>query len=691
MPIGQHEMKTVAIIQARMGSTRLPGKVLADLAGKPVLAWVVRAARAALGVDDVWVATSTAAADGAVAAWCKANGVPIHRGSEDDVLDRYVGAARASGAQVIVRITADCPLLDPAVIAQVIRLRLVTGAAYVSNVDPSTWPDGLDCEVLTADALIAAATEATRPSDREHVTPFVRNNRDRFASDTLVSPLPGLATERWTLDTPEDLALLSALAIRLQPDHPPSYLDVLAVLDREPGLRDLNGKNTRNTGLGARIKAGRIATDRQYNRSQRLIERAERVIPTGSQTFSKSKLQFPPGAAPLFVTHGDGGRVYDVDGNEYVDLVSALLPNVLGYRDPDVDLAIRRQLTRGISFSLPTTLETELAERLVKHIPCAEMVRFGKNGTDATSAAVRLARAATKRDRLILLGYHGWQDWYIGATTRNLGVPAAVSALSHIAPYGDLVAIEKLLSKYPGEFAAVMLEPMNITDPPAGYLQELKDLVHRHGALLIFDEIITGFRWSIGGAQARYGVKPDLACFGKAMGNGMPISAVVGRHDIMRLMEDIFFSGTFGGEALSLAAAIATIDKIEREKVPEFLWATGGDLLSQARARIAAAGLSDVLGLAGAAPWAILTYKDHAKVSKEAIKTLFLREMIAAGVLINASHNVCFAHSATDVAGVLAAYDHALAVLREALARDDVEKRLGNQIIKPVFSVRAAS
>jgi glutamate-1-semialdehyde 2,1-aminomutase/spore coat polysaccharide biosynthesis protein SpsF len=422
-----------------------------------------------------------------------------------------------------------------------------------------------------------------------------------------------------------------------------------------------------------------------------LLERAERVIPTGSQTFSKSKLQLPPGAAPLFVTHGDGGRVYDVDGNEYVDLVSALLPNVLGYRDPDVDLAIRRQLTRGISFSLPTILETELAERLVKHIPCAEMVRFGKNGTDATSAAVRLARAATKRDRLILLGYHGWQDWYIGATTRNLGVPASVSALSHLAPYGDLQAIEDLFVRYPGEFAAVMLEPMNTVEPAPGYLKGLKELVHRHGALLIFDEIITGFRWAIGGAQARYGVAPDLACFGKAMGNGMPISAVVGRADIMRVMEDIFYSGTFGGEALSLAAAIATIDKIDRDGVIDRLWATGDELMTQAIARIAAVGLSDVVGLVGAAPWAILTFKDHIKTSKEAIKTLFLREMIAAGVLINASHNVCFAHNGADIAQVLFAYDHALAVLREALDRGDVDRRLGNQVIRPVFSVRAVS
>jgi len=683
-------MKTVAIIQARMSSSRLPGKVMADLAGRPVLGWVVRAARATLGVDEVWVATSTTGSDDAIVAWCSASSVPVYRGSESDVLDRYVGAVRASSAGIIVRITADCPFLDPAVVAQTIRLRAMTGAAYASNVDPPTWPDGLDCEVVTAEALLQAATETKRSSDREHVTPFVRRNYVRFPAETLIAPLPGLAGENWTLDTPKDMKFLSAVAEKLPRDIAPSYLDVLGVLDRDPQLMELNPRVTRNAGFAASIVAEKVDTGRRFQRSQELLERAERVIPLGSQTFSKSRIQFPPGATPLFVTHGDGGKVYDVDGNEYVDLISALLPNVLGYRDPDVDLAIRRQLTRGISFSLPTMLETELAERLVKHIPCAEMVRFGKNGTDATSAAVRLARAATCRDRLILLGYHGWQDWYIGATTRNLGVPAAVSALSHLAPYGDLAAIEALLLQFPGEFAAVVLEPTNTAEPPPGYLQGLKDLAHRHGALVIFDEVITGFRWSLGGAQARYGVTPDLACFGKAMGNGMPISAVVGQAKVMCLMEDIFFSGTFGGETLSLAAAIATIDKIEREGVIDHIWKTGGDLMAQVRARIDAAGLSDVLGLTGSAPWAILNYNDRPNAPKEAIKTLFLREMIAAGVLINASHNICYAHNPADISRVLAAYDHALSVLREALDRGDVERRLSNQVIRSVFSVRAA-
>lgn len=655
-----------------------------------MLAWVVRAAQAVPGVDAICVATSTAAADDAIAAWCQKNLVMCHRGPEFDVLERYAGAIRLTSADVVVRITADCPFLDPRVVGEVIRLRAVTGVDYASNVDPPTWPDGLDCEVVTSKALLIAALQARRAAEREHVTPFVRNHRAQFPAETLIAPLPGLHAERWTLDTPQDLAFLSAVVGRLPADATPSYLDILAALDRAPQLRAINKGEKRNSKYEASVRTEQLDVQRNFSGSQRLLERAERVVPLGSQTFSKSCLQLPPGAAPLFVTHGDGGRVFDVDGNEYIDMVSALMPNILGYRDPDVDIAIRRQLSRGISFSLPTQLETELAERLVKHIPCAEMVRFGKNGSDATSAAIRLARAATGRDRVMMLGYHGWQDWYIGATTRNLGVPAAVSALSHIVPYGDLAPVDTLLRKHPGEFAAIILEPVNVADPPSGYLQGLKDLAHRQGALLVFDEVITGFRWSLGGAQAYYGVTPDLACFGKAIANGMPLSAIVGRSDIMRLMEDIFFSATFGGEALSIAAAIATIDKLERENVSARLWEVGGMLMKAARDQIANAGLEKTIGLVGLAPWAILTFKDHPKASKDAIKTLFLREMIAAGVLINASHNISFAHTPTDIAQVTAAYEHALGVLSDTLASGDVNSRIGNQVIKPVFSVRAA-
>ena len=369
-----------------------------------------------------------------------------------------------------MRLTADCPLLDPAVLAQTIRLRSATGVDYASNFDPPTWPDGLDCEVLTREALFAAAKESVGRAigsmlPHSCATTVTASARRRWSRRCPVWPP---SDGRWIQPTtsyccgPWASACHGIVCLRIWTCSP--YL--IASRSFAPSTK----RRFVTQALPRSFEADKLDLDRRFERSQQLIERAERTIPIGSQTFSKSKLQLPPGAAPLFVTHGDGGRVYDVDGNQYVDLIGGLLPNVLGYRDPDVDLAIRRQLTRGITFSLATTLEMELAERLIRHIPCAEMVRFGKNGTDATSAAVRLARAATRRDRLIMLGYHGWQDWYIGATTRNLGVPSVVSALSHLAPYGDLAAIEALLGKHPGEFAAVILEPMNTVEPAPGYL-----------------------------------------------------------------------------------------------------------------------------------------------------------------------------------------------------------------------------
>src|SRR5262249_35099948 len=283
--------------------------------------------------------------------------------------------------------------------------------------------------------------------------------------------------------------------------RPPTFLEILAVLDEHPEYLKINSEKQRDEGFAKSLAAEKVTPGRSYSTSQNMIERVERRIPLGTQTFSKSRLQYPS-EAPLFLTHGHGGRCWDVDGNEYVDLVGGLMPNVLGYRDPDVDHAIRQQLDQGITFSLASPLEDEVAETLCRLIPCAEMVRFGKNGTDATSAAVRLARAYTRRDHLLMCGYHGWQDWYIGATTRNLGVPAAVSELSRMVPFNDLGAVDAAFRQQPGEIAALILEPAGVNTPHGAYLSELKELVHRHGALLIFDEIVTGLRWAIGGAQA---------------------------------------------------------------------------------------------------------------------------------------------------------------------------------------------
>lgn len=426
----------------------------------------------------------------------------------------------------------------------------------------------------------------------------------------------------------------------------------------------------------------------RYRKSEELLAKARRRIPLGAQTFSKSVTQFPYGAAPYFAARAKGSRLWDVDGNEYVDFVNGLCAINLGYCDDDVDAAVRTQLESGVVFTLSHALESEVAEQLCRMVPCAEMVRFGKNGSDATAGAIRLARAHTGRDRVAACGYHGWQDWYIGATSRNRGVPGAVSELTHLFPYGDLAALENLLASRPGDFAAVILEPMNVVEPSEGYLAGVKELVHRHGAILVFDETITGFRFAPGGAQQLFGVTPDLATFGKGMANGFPVSAVVGRADLMQLMEEIFFSFTFGGETLSLAAALATMRKVEATDATAHMAALGQKVKDGLAGLIASCQLGATLSVSGHPAWSFLTIKDTAQYSSWDIKTLFLQEMFAAGILTLGSHNLSYAHTEEDVARLLDAYAKVLPMIRDALDKGDLGQRLTGERLRPLFRVR---
>ena len=426
----------------------------------------------------------------------------------------------------------------------------------------------------------------------------------------------------------------------------------------------------------------------RYAKSRAWLERAERVVPLGSQTFSKSRVVYPAGAAPLFLTHGKGAHVWDVDGNEYVDFVNGLLPVVLGYDDPDVLEAVSLQLRKGVTFSLATPLEVELAELLREIIPCAEMTRFGKNGSDANTGAIRVARAHTGRDRIAVCGYHGWHDWYVGATTRNKGVPAAVGGLTHKFPYNDLDALRRLLESRPGEFAAVMMEAMNAEEPKAGYLQGVCDLAHEHGALFILDEIITGFRYHLGGAQTLFGVVPDLATFGKSMGNGFPISAVVGKARYMAQMEEIFFSSTFGGETLSLAAALATIRKMRREPVLERLDALGTRVMQATRAAATRFRLEATISVSGRPSWSLLQFRDAAGATAAELKSLYLQELIARGILTAGSHNMSYAHTEADLGQLEAAQLEAFGIVRAAIDSGDAVRRLAGPPIQPVFRVR---
>ncbi|HMX17349.1 MAG TPA: aminotransferase class III-fold pyridoxal phosphate-dependent enzyme, partial [Rhodocyclaceae bacterium] len=285
-------------------------------------------------------------------------------------------------------------------------------------------------------------------------------------------------------------------------------------------------------------------------------------------------------------------------------------------------------------------------------------------------------------------GYHGWQDWYIGATARHKGVPQAVRDLTRVFPYNDLDALARLLAEHPGQYAAVIMEPMNADEPRAGFLEGVRALAHEHGALFILDEIITGFRYHLGGAQSLFGVEPDLATFGKSMGNGFPISAVVGKARYMREMEEIFFSGTFGGEAVSLAAAIATIGKMRREPVLETLHERGARVIEHVGRALDAHGLSDCIRMKGRPSWSLMQFSDRPGASLWEIKSLYLQEMLAQGILTAGSHNMCYAHTDADLDRLFTAQERAFGSVARALAAGDIRDRLAGPAIQPIFRVR---
>ena len=681
----------VAIIQARMGSSRLPGKSLAEIEGRSMLWHVIHRVKRATLIDRVVVATSTAPADDAIEKMCRENGVPCYRGSENDVLDRFYGAARGERAAQVVRITADCPLIDPEVIDRVVRRFQRGDLDYASNAMVRSYPDGLDTEICSFSALERAWHEATKASEREHVTPYLRS--EKFRTGNVENDSKSLYQHyRWTVDEVEDLEFIRAVYKAFRGRESFGMKDVFELIEKTPGLEKMNSEIVSNLGYykslfeDARAAA---APRRPIERSKAWLERAGKVIPGSSQTFSKGYNQHVQGVAPVFLVRGKGCRVWDVDGNQYIDYIQGLLPNILGYAQKEVNAAVAEQLGQGHSFSLPHPLEVELAERLTRLIPCAEKVRFGKNGSDATSGAVRAARALTGRERIACCGYHGWQDWFIGSTTRNAGVPEAVRALTHPFVYNDLGSLQKLLHEHKGEFAAVIMEPVNFWPPAAGFLEGVRNLAHAHGALLIFDEICSGFHFGLGGAQKRFGVTPDLACFGKAMGNGFPIACVVGSGDVMKVFEDIFFSFTFGGEVSAMAAAMKVLDVLETTDALARMDANGRVLQEGLNALAKEAGLEDRIKCIGYPFWSLIKFLDADGRDSFLVRSLFTQECVKRGVLLLATHNMTAAHDPLAIEQTLRVYAEVCKTVSKWLSEAHPDGHLEGEMIQPVFKVRA--
>lgn len=418
------------------------------------------------------------------------------------------------------------------------------------------------------------------------------------------------------------------------------------------------------------------------DKSIEMYKLSERVL-AGPSTFSKGPDQFAHGITPYALQRGEGAYVWDVDGNRYLDTMMALGPVTLGYRHPYVEKAIKSQLENGISFSLAHPLEVEVAEMLCERIPCAEMVRFGKNGNDVTTAAVRLSRYVTGNNHILFCGYHGWQDWYISRTSMNGGIPDDVQKYSHRFKYNDLDDLERLLIELKAKTACIIMEPVSRIPPKDGYLQGVRKLADKYNVILIFDEVVTGFRFHRGGYQSVCGVTPDLACFSKAMGNGMPISALVGKVDIMSKCSEIFFSLTFAGESLSLAAAKAVMEVIDKENVPAVIEKHGQLLWDGMNKLISEYELDKAIVVEGFSCRTVVIFRDYKETTGDDIRTYWIQELAKRNILTAGYHIISLSHRKTEIDFMLEQYEYVLQDIKELLNNDTLPGKLQCAPSKP--------
>jgi glutamate-1-semialdehyde 2,1-aminomutase len=427
-------------------------------------------------------------------------------------------------------------------------------------------------------------------------------------------------------------------------------------------------------------------------RSKELQSAFHSVIPGGSHTYAKGDDQFPE-SMPVYLVRGKGSHVWDVDGNEFIEYGMGLRSVTLGHAYEPVVEAACRQIRLGSNFVRPSPIELECAEALRDLIPGAQMVKFGKHGSDVTNAAVKLARAHTGRDLVAICGDHPFfsvDDWFIGSTAMNAGIPGAVQRLTLKFRYNDLDSLRQLFAEHPGSIAAVMLEPERDREPLGGFLAGIKELCAHEGAVLIFDEMITGFRWDNGGAQRFHGVSPDLSSFGKALGNGFAVSALVGRRDIMErggLHHDgervFLLSTTHGAESHALAAALETMRIYAREPVVETLWRQGSRLVEGVSQVARKLGLEEHFQVRGRPCCLMYATLDQKKESSQAFRTLFLQETMKRGLLLP-SLVVSYSHSDADIQQTVDGIAEALLVYRRALD-GGVDRYLQGRPVKPVF------
>jgi glutamate-1-semialdehyde 2,1-aminomutase len=666
-------MKVIAIVQARMGSVRLPNKVMKQIMGVPLIELLLARLGEAKEVNQIVVATSKHEVNKPLIKHVTSLGIPCVQGSENDVLDRYLQAANLYGADLVVRITGDCPLVDPKLVDECVLKFKSADVDYLSNVDPPTYPDGIDVEVISLVALKRAAEESDAEFDREHVTPYIRSSgRFRTASMPYTKDLSGY---RWTVDQEGDLEVIRNVFAHFSPDIHFSWTRVLELQQAQPELFLANREVRRNE--GASLSTG-----------QKLWKRAKQSIPGGNMLLSKRSEMFLPDQWPTYFSRAQGCKVWDLDNNEYIDMsVMGVGTNILGYGNSEVDQAVIGTVRAGNMSTFNCPEEVYLAEKLIDLHPWAAMARFARSGGEANAIAIRIARAATGKDKVAICGYHGWHDWYLSANLadeKNLdghllpglqpnGVPRDLKGSVLTFRYNEFEELQALLDTH--DIGAIKMEVSRNMGPENGFLQKVRKLATDRNVVLIFDECTSGFRETFGGLHKKYGVDPDMAMFGKAIGNGYAITATIGRREVMEAAQSTFISSTFWTERIGPTAALKTLEVMERTRSWETVTSIGLSIRSRWQhlankysLRIDHWGLPALTGFTIQSPNAL------------AYKTLITQEMLRKGYLAGNSVYVCTQHSPE----ILDGYFAALAPIFELIAECEQGRDVRNLLKGPV-------
>jgi len=666
-------VKIVAIVQARMESTRFPSKILAPVGNIPSLEYQIHRLKISHLIDEVVVAMPDSNINRELQNWIEALGCSVFFGSDSDVLSRFYLAAVKYEAKIVVRITADCPLIDPWLVDKVIDNYLKNPNCGIStNTQPPSFPDGLDCSVFSFQDLEIAHQRAFSQHDREHVTPYLyREFKDKLVN---ISCSQDFSSLRITLDERIDLQVINAIIDKLESSGNFSYEDILELSKSEPEIFALNGKLMRNE--GASMGTG-----------QKLYKRAKSVIPGGTMLFSKRPENFLPDYWPAYFSKAKGCEVWDLDGNKFIDVsMMGIGTNTLGYGNEEVDEAVIAAVRSGNMSTLNAPEEVYLAERLIEIHPWAGKVRFARTGGEATSIAIRIARAHTSKDKVAFCGYHGWTDWYLSANIEapsNLnthlmaglesrGVPRALAGTSIPFIYNDFDSFDKAVSD--NQIGTVIMEVIRNSEPAPGFLEHVRQVTLEKGIVLIFDECTSGFRETFGGIHKKYGVIPDLATFGKALGNGYAITAVIGNTEVMKSTNDSFISSTFWTERIGSVAALKTLEVMEKTKSWEILPEIGGLVKELWRDIAKTNGLKiEIFGINSMSKFRFLSN------GSSQLKTILTQEMMEYGFLATTAFNVSLSHTEK----ILEKYSYAIELTFKKLSEVEKSEDYGKYLIGP--------